>query len=107
MEKLICILFLPLLLIIVKLFSPIHFNTHVNYIGNYISKLFFVVLGRFGCVYVSRPLPKSVNFMSDLIDVESYSNSPIYFMPIKLSSYRLLAVYQQNRVLVKSSASVC
>ena len=29
--------------------------------------------------------------------VESYSNSPIYFMPIKLS-YRLLAVYQQNHV---------
>jgi len=36
MDKLIYVfLFLRLLLIIFKLFSPIYFNTYVNYVGNY------------------------------------------------------------------------
>jgi hypothetical protein len=49
-------------------------------------------LRRFGWVYVSCSLQKSVNFMSDLIDlfkvilIDLY----IYIIPIKMSSYQLL-----------------
>jgi len=88
MDKLICILFLPLLLTIFKLFSPIYFNTYVNYIGNCVSKLFFVGLGRFGCVYVSRSLPKSVNFMSDLIDLLKVTIIHLYISCL-LSCHRI------------------
>jgi hypothetical protein len=57
-------------LIILKLFSPIYFNTYVNYIGNCVpSKKCFCRLGRCGYIYVLCSLQKSVNFVSDLIDL--------------------------------------